>query len=543
MAWAVGEKLQGGRYRLESILGEGGFGITYCAWDDLRADQVVIKVLNDSLTRDPDYPRFQQNFINEALQLARCHHPHVVKVEEVICEGERWCIVMEFIRGQTLHQLLRQKGSLPLSEALRLTREVGSALSALHEQGILHRDVKPANIMVRAESGEAVLIDFGLARGFAQGILQRHTSYGTDGYAPLEQYDTWRRRGAFIDVYALAATLYTMLTGVVPLCAPVRATGRELDPPQSLNPAIPDSLNQAILQGMALKWEERPQTIAEWLQLLPDSISEATGVAPQGEDRGQLPPGIGLQSADLKALEELLSKPAPQDELEQLIANCSAEELERIVAPPTSATVKMAPDQGALIFPDVQMGWGSSQPGSQVGLNPGKVAWPEWVGEAAPAFQRLWERLQAGQWQEADRWTTALMLKIGGRFQTGYFTPEDIQAFPCPMLRLIDQLWVKSSLGRFGFSVQKQLWQGLDTSGTWTESTSRRSALPREEQMAEKVGWCVQGRWLGYEELNTSLQAAKGHLPVGFFWGYAGGLRSALLLLDRAVLKKMNACF
>ncbi|MEN9260799.1 MAG: serine/threonine-protein kinase, partial [Thermostichus sp. HHBFW_bins_43] len=271
MAWAVGEKLQEGRYRIESILGEGGFGITYCAWDSFRADQVVIKVLNDSIARDPDYLRFQQNFMNEALQLARCHHPHVVKVEEVICEGERWCIVMEFIRGQTLHQLLRRQGPLPLPEALRLTQEVGSALITLHAQGILHRDVKPANIMVRSGSNQAVLIDFGLARGFSQGTLQRHTSFGTDGYAPLEQYDTWRRRGGFIDVYALAATLYTMLTGAVPLCAPVRATGRELDPPKSLNPNIPDALNQAILQGMALKVEDRPQTVAEWLNLLPQA--------------------------------------------------------------------------------------------------------------------------------------------------------------------------------------------------------------------------------------------------------------------------------
>ncbi|MFQ3613175.1 MAG: serine/threonine-protein kinase [Cyanobacteriota bacterium] len=533
MAWAVGEKLQEGRYRIESILGEGGFGITYCAWDNFRADQVVIKVLSDSIARDPDYPRFEQSFMNEALQLARCRHPHVVKVEEVIREGERWCIVMEFIRGQTLHQLLRQTGPLPLPEALHFTQEVGSALSALHEQGILHRDVKPANIMVRAESKQAVLIDFGLARGFAQGILQRHTSLGTDGYAPLEQYDTWRRRGAFIDVYALAATLYTLLTGMVPLCAPVRATGRELDPPQRLNPDIPGRVSRAIEQGMALKWEERPQTIAEWLQLLVEEPSDTSAGIQQGKPH----PGIGIQTRELQELAQLLAE--PQDELERLLIEHSAEELERIVAPPTPATVKMAPDPGSLVFPEVQMGPDFGPRGSQPAANPVTSPWQEWVGEAAPAFQGLWDRLQAGQWREADRWTSALMLKLSGRSTTGYFALEDIQAFPCPMLRLIDQFWVQTSLGRFGFSVQKQLWQGLGPSGTFTGGTS---ALPREEQMAEKVGWWVQGRWLGYDELNTSLQAAKGHLPIGFFWGYAGGLRSALLLLDRAVLKKMNAC-
>ncbi|MEN9226376.1 MAG: serine/threonine-protein kinase [Thermostichus sp. DRC_bins_24] len=530
MAWAVGEKLQEGRYRIESILGEGGFGITYCAWDSFRADQVVIKVLNDSIARDPDYLRFQQNFMNEALQLARCHHPHVVKVEEVICEGERWCIVMEFIRGQTLHQLLRRQGPLPLPEALRLTQEVGSALITLHAQGILHRDVKPANIMVRSGSNQAVLIDFGLARGFSQGTLQRHTSFGTDGYAPLEQYDTWRRRGGFIDVYALAATLYTMLTGAVPLCAPVRATGRELDPPKSLNPNIPDALNQAILQGMALKVEDRPQTVAEWLNLLP----QADGI-PSAQ------PNTGIQTRDLAELEQILAQ--PQDEIER--ANCSDEEPERQVTPPTPPTVKLVPDDsGSLIFPEVQ----TPQPTPKT-----QPPWQEWVGEAAPAFQGLWDRLQAGQWSEADRWTTALMLKLSGRSQVGYFALEDIQAFPCPMLRLIDQFWVQSSLGHFGFSVQKQLWQGLGSSGVLsgyaygagtaqTGGSSASGSRPREEQMGEKVGWWVQGRWLGYGELKTHLQAPKGHLPIGFFWGYGGGLRSALLLLDRAVLQKMNAC-
>ncbi len=539
MAWAVGEKLQEGRYCIESILGEGGFGITYCAWDSFRADQVVIKVLNDSLARDPDYPRLQQSFMNEALQLARCRHPHVVKVEEVICEGERWCIVMEFIRGQTLHQLLRQTGPLPLPEALRLTQEVGSALISLHEQGILHRDVKPSNIMVRAKSKEAVLIDFGLARGFAQGTLQRHTSYGTDGYAPLEQYDTWRRRGAFIDVYALAATLYTLLTGMVPLCAPVRATGRELDSPQSLNPCIPDRVNRAIVQGMALKWEERPQTIAEWLQLLAEDTPVKVG-SPEKEEKAKLQAVPGIQTRDLQELQQILAEPA--DELERLLAEHSAEELERIVAPPTPATVKMAPDPGSLVFPEVQMGPDYGPVGSQPAANPVTTPWPEWVGEAAPAFQGLWDRLQAGQWGEADRWTTALMLKLSGRSQVGFFDPKDVQAFPCPMLRLIDQLWMQASHGRFGFAVQKQLWQACDTEGRGVGSSGSFSALPREECMGEKVGWWVQGRWLGYGELKTSLEAPKGHLPIGFFWGYSGGLRSALLLLDRAVLKKMNAC-
>jgi serine/threonine protein kinase len=524
MAWAVGETLQGGRYRIEAVLGEGGFGITYRAWDSVRAEQVVIKVLSDSLRKDPDYPRFQQNFMNEALQLARCRHPHVVKVEEVIWERDCWGIVMEYVRGQTLHQLLQQKGPLPLPEALRLTREVGSALMCLHEQGILHRDVKPANILVREGSGQAVLIDFGLARTYRQGLIQRHTSYGTDGYAPLEQYDSLRRRGAFTDVYALAATLYTMLTGMVPLCAPVRATGRQLDPPRRLNPSIPEDVEAAILKGMALHPEDRPQTVAEWLALLPAES------ALQEKQPATFEPAIRTQ--ELRELEQLLAQQQPQDELEQLLANHSAEELEQMVAPPTPAPTKGEAGSRALIFPEV----------SREGSLPATLPWPDWVGEAAPALQGLWDRLRAGQWGEADRWTTALMLKLSGRSQVGFFDPKDVEAFPCPMLRLIDQLWMQASHGHFGFTVQKQLWQECDSEGRGGLRSRSFSALPREECMGERVGWWVQGRWLGYEELKTNLEAPEGHLPVGFFWGYSGGVRTALLMLDRAVLKKFKAC-
>jgi hypothetical protein len=134
------------------------------------------------------------------------------------------------------------------------------------------------------------------------------------------------------------------------------------------------------------------------------------------------------------------------------------------------------------------------------------------------------------------------MLKLGGRSQVGFFDPKDVEAFPCPMLRLIDQLWTQASHGRFGFTVQKQLWQECDSEKRGGLSSRSFSALPREECMGEKVGWQIQGRWLEYGELKTNLEAPKGHLPVGFFWGYSGGLRAALLMLDRAVLKKFKAC-
>lgn len=295
MTWDPGTLLQSGRFRIEQILGEGGFGVTYLAWDNRRLQRVVIKTLNDELQQDPDFGHYQQDFLNEALRLAKCHHPHVVRVYEVFAEGELWGMVMEYIPGQTLAARVQAQGALPIEEALLYIRQIGSALHSVHELGLLHRDVKPVNILVRQDRQEAVLIDFGLSRDFAPNTPQVHTTFGTDGYAPPEQYSPMEKRGAYTDVYALAATLYTLLTGIVPLCAPVRLLGRSLDTPRRLNPAIPSAINASIIAGMTLKPEDRPQTVQAWLdtfsfQDCPAAPSSPPPTPPADQDSDHVPP-------------------------------------------------------------------------------------------------------------------------------------------------------------------------------------------------------------------------------------------------------------
>ncbi|GAB4210641.1 MAG: hypothetical protein OHK0012_01410 [Synechococcales cyanobacterium] len=268
MGWSPSQTLQDGRYRLERTLGMGGFGITYLAWDNRRLERVVIKTLNAEVQADAEFPRYQRDFLNEALRLAKCQHPHIVQVHELIEEDGLWGMVMEYIPGQTLATLVQHEGALAEADALCYVQQIGAALMEVHAHGLLHRDVKPVNILVRPDRQQAVLIDFGLARDFAPNTLQQHTSYGTDGFAPIEQYNPMEKRGAFTDVYALAATLYVLVTGIVPLCASVRAVGRTLDPPRRLNPSLSPWLNDAILRGMALRPEDRPQTIADWLGYL-----------------------------------------------------------------------------------------------------------------------------------------------------------------------------------------------------------------------------------------------------------------------------------
>jgi serine/threonine protein kinase len=282
MAWNPGQQLQSGKYTIDRILGWGGAGITYLArQQDARRDQewVVIKTLKDELRLNPKWAnhqtRLQQDFLNEALKLAQCRHPHVVQVKELIreetSEGAIDGLVMEYVQGNDLARHLGD-GILPETEALRYIRQIGAALTVVHSIGLLHRDVKPQNIMLRAGTSEAVLIDFGLAREFMPDLTQTHTESRTEGFAPLEQYDRRAKRGAYTDVYALAATLYCLLTGTVPRPAPTRSAGVPLKSPKQHNPAISARVNKAILRGLELKPEDRPQSMQAWLNLLEDPI-------------------------------------------------------------------------------------------------------------------------------------------------------------------------------------------------------------------------------------------------------------------------------
>ena len=174
MTWTPGQQLQDGKYRIEKVLGEGGFGITYLATSQ-QYGLVVIKTLNDEVQKRRDFDRFQDDFMNEALAISRCQHRHIVKVHRFFTERVRHpnpgntlsqylkltCMVMECIQGTDLADWVSQKGRLPEAAALRYIQQVGQALSVVHGQGLLHRDVKPNNIMVRRDTDEAVLIDFG----------------------------------------------------------------------------------------------------------------------------------------------------------------------------------------------------------------------------------------------------------------------------------------------------------------------------------------------------------------------------------------------
>jgi len=281
MVWNPGKPLFGGRYIIESQLGEGGIGITYLArnqQDELR----VIKTLKEEILNHPAWilhrNKLRQDFRDEAVRLAVCHHPHIVQIETIFDEGNLPCMVMEYIKGEDLGQRLRRMGVLSEAEALLYIRQIGDALTLVHSKGLLHRDLKPRNIMIRLNKPEAVLIDFGIAREFIPNEIQRHTVYRTPGFAPPEQYELEAPRGEYIDIYALAATLYNMLTAVVPTNADDRRHNITLKPPQYYNHKISDRVNQAIMRGMDLESTYRPQSVQEWLDLLRSDIKDIASV-------------------------------------------------------------------------------------------------------------------------------------------------------------------------------------------------------------------------------------------------------------------------
>lgn len=279
MSALIGTRLQNGKYSLDQELGRGGFGITFRATHHLLQQTVVIKTLNEAIHQDPNYADYQRKFQDEARRLALCIHPNIVRVSDFFVENDRPYMVMDYVPGPNLDAYVLPNNPLSEAVAIHYIRQVGAALKVIHQNGMLHRDVKPQNIILRQGTDQVVLIDFGTAREFAMGVTQVHTSLVTSGYAPIEQYMTQEQRTPATDVYGLAATLYTLLTAQVPIASILRDR-QSLPEPRQLRPDISAQVNQAVLRGMALEARHRPATVDEWLALLPSEVAAALSAPP-----------------------------------------------------------------------------------------------------------------------------------------------------------------------------------------------------------------------------------------------------------------------
>ena len=270
-----------GRYIIGRSIGYGGFGVTYIAWDEKLERRVAIKeyMPSDYATRIPgnltvtiyDGERHNefmvglQKFLEEAQRLSKFQDtPGIVKILDTFSENLTAYIVMEYLEGCTLKEYLKENGGkMPYDKALEVILPILAALTAVHQQGIIHRDISPDNIFL-TKDGEVKLLDFGAARYASNGYSKSLSVILKPGYAPEEQYFSHGKQGPWSDVYAAAATLYRMITGVVPEEALERKEKDNLKAPSALGVKLPKNAEKAILNALNIKAENRTQTAAEF---------------------------------------------------------------------------------------------------------------------------------------------------------------------------------------------------------------------------------------------------------------------------------------
>ncbi len=316
------------RYYIGRVLGQGGFGVTYIA-QDLKLDRTVaikeflpkdqcsrrtdrVTVHSFSEEKGEQFRFGLERFLSEAQNIAKLGgHPNIVSITDYAEANGTAYMVMEFIPGVTLKQYLAdQGGKIPYSVASEIMLHVMAGLNKAHEHGLIHRDVSPDNIML-SSFGPVKLIDFGAARQAVGEKSQNLTMVLKPGYAPEEQYRSRGVQGPWTDVYATAATLYRCITGHVPPAAPDRLAEDDLVRPSHICKDLPAAAEAAILNGLTVRANARPQTIKEFRQLLiglTGSQPQISEIAPppqpiQGEGETvavQSPISYGMQTAGIR---------------------------------------------------------------------------------------------------------------------------------------------------------------------------------------------------------------------------------------------------
>ncbi len=303
-------------YRIEAVLGVGGFGVTYkgldthlntwvaikeyfpVEWSFRDADGVMVHpntqgMNSASNAQISDYQWGLERFLDEARVLARIQHPYVVRVKRYFCANGTAYIVMDYEEGQPLSAILTDGETLTEPEVRGLLEDVVPALRAVHEQGYLHRDIKPANLYVRAHDQRVILIDFGAARMTVGRRSQSITSMVTPGYSPPEQYTTRNDRyGTWTDIYALGAVLYRCVTGHTPTEAAERLLDDQMEPAVEAGAGrYSTNLLRVIDRALAVRPELRFRDVAEMeaaLASLPREDSDETVIMAPVVKTGQL---------------------------------------------------------------------------------------------------------------------------------------------------------------------------------------------------------------------------------------------------------------
>ena len=269
------------RYELEELVGTGGMSSVYRAHDRLLERDVALKVLHQEFTADTDYV---ERFRREARSVAQLSHPNIVTVIDRGEQDGRQYIVFEYVKGENLKALVQRVGPLPEEEAVRLALQIARALGFAHDNGLVHRDVKPQNVLLNGD-GQAKVTDFGIARSLdVGGLTQTGTVMGTSDYIAPEQ-----ARGSQVDaqsdIYSLGTVLYELLTGEVPFPGDnfVAVAMRHInEPPPSVRERRPDvspRLDAVIRRAMAKEPRDRFRSMDELCAELSACLAPETGAS------------------------------------------------------------------------------------------------------------------------------------------------------------------------------------------------------------------------------------------------------------------------
>ena len=276
----------GGRYELLDVVGEGGMSVVYKARDGILDRIVAVKILKDEFAKDAG---FVEKFRAEALSVARISHPNIVNIFDVGDQDSTYYIVMEYVDGYTLKHLIREQGPLPVEKAVDIAIMVCDGVHHAHEKGIIHRDIKPHNILI-TEQGMVKVADFGIAQAVSAGtITYNNNIVGSVHYFSPEQAKGEPVKGT-ADIYSIGCILYEMVTGKVPFNAdsPITIALRHINEepvsPRTINPDIPTDLEAIIFKAMAKQPGQRFQTAHEMRNALLKVQQTISGVWADGKE-------------------------------------------------------------------------------------------------------------------------------------------------------------------------------------------------------------------------------------------------------------------
>ncbi|MDB9343348.1 GUN4 domain-containing protein [Nodularia spumigena CS-586/05] len=407
------------RYAPQSILGQGGFGRTFLAFDEDKPSKpfCVIKQFLPQAQGTDSIEKASQLFGQEAERLEELgKHPQIPELMAYFTADNRQYLVQEFVKGETLQAELDKNGVFSEKQIRELLIELLDILQFVHNQQVIHRDIKPENIIRRSTDNKLFLVDFGAAKVVEK---KQRTATGTIiGSAEYCAPEQLMGKPKFIsDLYSLGVTCLHLLTQISPF---------------------------DLYDVMEGEWV--------WRDYLTGNIV----------------------SDEFGKILEKLANPIPKQRYQSVEEVLDALKIRTPPLNPLSAS-----EEVELI--------------SSVGMD----------------YSHLRYLLAAGRWKEADEETRRIMLAVAKRENKGWLNTESIDNFPCEELRTIDQLWVTYSNGRFGFSVQKRIYQSLGGTRNYDEKIWKA--------FGDKVGWRKRGKWFYYKDISFDITAPEAHLP--WLWG------------------------